>query len=448
MDFQAFKEAVIAAAKAEGIAEYELYYTSSESVNVSAFLHEINEFTSSNDGGVCFRCIVDGKMGYASTEALNAEQAVSVVRRAAANAAVLETEEQVFLCEGGKTYEPIPEKHVSMPTTEALVKTVLDGQDALYAADPAVVDGCGTRALGEKMEIAIVNSKGMDLHYENTVSGMISIAVVASGAEKANSYEVKVDDLSKIDIAQTVSKAVKSAKEKLGADVAPTAVCPVMFSPDAMASLLATYSSVFSSEAAQKGLSQLAGKEGEVIASPAVTLIDDPFCKMSSTPINFDAEGSPTCRKNVIDGGKLVTLLYNMKTAAVAGKQTTGNAAKSGYNAPVAIRPFSMYLAPGALSEEELLEKMGSGVYINSLGGLHAGANVISGDFSLQSAGFMVENGKKTKAVNSFTVAGNFFQVLKDITDVGSNLELNSTGGITAFGSPSVLVAQMPIAGK
>jgi PmbA protein len=104
-----------------------------------------------------------------------------------------------------------------------------------------------------------------------------------------------------------------------------------------------------------------------------------------------------------------------------------------------------MYLAPGEMTEDELLAKAGNGVYINSLGGLHAGANPITGDFSLQSAGFMIENGKKTTAVKSFTVAGNYYDLLKNITDVASNLELPGMG---RFGAPSVLVQGLSIAGK
>jgi len=213
-----------------------------------------------------------------------------------------------------------------------------------------------------------------------------------------------------------------------------------------MSDLLATFSGVFSSENVQKGLSRMV--EGDVVASEAVTLVDDPFFPENPSPRNFDAEGCPTAKKNIIEKGKLNTLLYNLKTAAVAGKETTGNASKAGYDAPVAIRPFSMYLEGGELTPEQLLEKAGNGVYITSLEGLHAGANPISGDFSLQSAGFMIENGKKTITVKSFTVAGNFYQVLKDITCLANNSHLPMAMGATAFGAPDVLVEGLSIAGK
>ena len=448
MEFTAFKEAVIRAAAALGITEYELYYQAAESTSISAFKHETNQFTASIEGGVCFRCIVGGRMGYASTEALNEEQAEAIVRRAADNAAALETEDPVFLGEGGQTYEPLQICAYQLPSTEGLIQTVLDTQEKLYASNPAVIDGSTSQCFAERSEIAIYNSKGLDLHYENNASGVVVGAVVQGDGEMSNDYQIKLGNFQTMDTAELAAKAVTGALSKLGGDVAPTGTYPVVFDPEAMADLLQTFCSIFSSEAAQKGLSRLAGQEGQVIAAPIVTLVDDPFHRDNPMPINFDAEGSPTHKKNIIENGVLNTLLYNLKTAALAGKKTTGNAAKGGYNSAVAVRPFTMYLAPGNMTEEELLVKANNGVYINSLGGLHAGANPISGDFSLQSGGFMIENGKKTIPVKSFTVAGNFYDLLKNITALADNTQLPAAMGMTAFGSPTVLVEGLSIAGK
>ena len=445
MDFTTFKNLVIARCEELCIADYELYYQAAESTSVSAFQHEINQFTSSIEGGVCFRCIVNGKMGYASTEELSEAAAESIVARAADNASVLEAEEPVFLGEGGKTYAKLEREPYGLPATEALINKVLATQEQIYAANPAVIDGSSTQGIAERSETAIYNSKGLDLHSETTLSGLVVAAVVTDGKEMANDYQIKLGALDTIDTESLTKKAAETALGKLGGDVAPTGQYPVIFDPEAMSDLLATFSGVFSAENAQKGLSKLAGKEGEKIASEAVTLVDDPFHPESPVQRTFDAEGSPTFCKHVIEKGAFKTLLYNLKTAAVAGKETTGNASKAGYDAPVGIRPFTMYLAPGEITEEELLAKAGNGVYINSLGGLHAGANPVSGDFSLQSAGFMIENGKKTTAVKSFTVAGNFYEVLKNITVAANNLELPGMG---SFGSPSVLVEGLSIAGK
>ena len=406
MDFQGFKKAVIAKCEAMGIADYELYYQSEESTSISAFQHEINQFTSSMEGGVCFRCIWNGKMGYASTEALNEAEAA---------------------------------------TTDALIAKVLSTQEQLYKADAAVVDGCSTQGIAERSETAIFNSRGLDLYSQGVLTGLVVAAVVTDGKEKTNDYQIKLAPIDQIDTEALTRKAARTALAKLGGEVAPTGQYPVVFDPEAMSDLLGVFSGIFSSEAAQKGLSKLAGKEGAAIAGENVTLIDDPFWKDAPIKRNFDAEGSPVYTKKIVENGKLNTLLYNLKTAAVAGKETTGNASKAGYAASVGISPFTFYLQPGEVSEEELLQQAGNGVYINALSGLHAGADVISGDFSLQSAGFMIENGKKTTAVKSFTVAGNFYDLLNSIRTVASNLEMPGMG---RFGAPSVLVDGLSVAGK
>ena len=342
MDFNQFKEYVIAKAEAMGITEYELYYQAAQSTSVSAYLHERNQFTSSAEGGVCFRCIVGGKMGYASTENLSEASAAAIVERAADNASALEAEEPVFLGEGGKTYATVERAPYGLPTTEALIGKVLETQEQLYAADPMVIDGSSTQGIAEHTSIAIYNSKGLDLYYENNVSGIVAAAVVSNGQEMANDAQIKLGALTTLDMEKLTKKAAETAKGKLGGDVAPTGVYPVVFDSEAMSDLLATFSGIFSSENAQKGLSKLGDKEGTAIASEAVTLVDDPFHKDNPMPIHFDAEGSPSYCKNIIEQGKLNTLLYNLKTAAVAGKETTGNASKAGYDAPVGIRPFTI----------------------------------------------------------------------------------------------------------
>lgn len=448
MNYTEFKKAVISAAEKLGIKEYELYYTSSESTSVDVFKHEINEFSSSVTGGVCFRCLVGGKMGYASTEELSPEQAESIVVRASENAGVLESEEKQFLVSGGEKYEELKMQRYELPTTEEMIKTALAGQEELYAADPSVIDGTSCGAQAEVMKTAIFNSNGLDLTYENAMALFYVSPVVTDGKEMSDEFEFNIGPFEKLDIKKTAAKAVDGAKAMMGAGVAPTGNYPVIFSPKAMSSLLGVYSGIFNSENAQKGLSRLKGREGEKIAADIVTIIDDPFYKDSSMPINFDAEGSPTRKKTVIENGELKTLLYNLKTANIAGVKTTGNASKAGYTSGIGIRPFTFYIAGGEYTEDELLQKAGEGVYITELGGLHAGADAVSGDFSLQSSGFMIEGGKKTKAVRSFTVSGNFYDLLKNVAALSNEVVLPRPFGITSYGSPAVMVFGLSVAGK
>jgi len=81
---------------------------------------------------------------------------------------------------------------------------------------------------------------------------------------------------------------------------------------------------------------------------------------------------------------------------------------------------------------------------ITEVSGLHAGANAVSGDFSLIAQGYTVKDGKKDRPVDRITVAGNFFQLLRNIRAVGSDLIFPGS----AVGSPSVDVGEIQVAGK
>ena len=219
MDFQAFRQAADAEAAALQIREYELYYQLKESASASVFRHEISEVSSASEGGVCLRCLVNGKMGYASTQLLSEESARALVRRAVENASVLETSEPEFLVEGGQNYQSTAANTAPLPDVTTIRGTALAGQDALYA-QPGVVDGCGTEVFAQRICIAIHNSKGLDLQYENTVSGAFLNAIVNDGnpdGEKASNYRFRIGALDKLDLSTAASEAANEARESLGA---------------------------------------------------------------------------------------------------------------------------------------------------------------------------------------------------------------------------------------
>jgi PmbA protein len=447
MEFLEFKKLAAEAAKRTGIGDFELYYSTEESTEVNTFNGEITDFTSSLTGGVAFRCIVGGHMGSAYTQDLSPEQAESLVRRAYDNALTLEKEEEAFFAEGGGTYPDCAPTLMPVLTPEELIRTAGDASDALKVSHEKITDQCSAQVVTQQTKMSLVNSRGVDLSWENSVDAVILGAVVSDGEEVNDDFDIKTGAPAELDLKDIAARTAARAAAKLGAGVAPTAVCPVIFAPEAMYDMITTFASAFSAENARKGLSALKGKEGEVIASELVTLTDDPFYPENPFNRRFDGEGSPTVRKELISKGVLNTLLYDLSSAHAAGKQTTGNASRSSYDSPVSIRPYTLVLAPGGLTEEELLQKCGSGVWIDSLGGTHAGANPISGDFSLQSSGFLVEDGKKTAAVRAFTVSGNFFDLLKNITALSDKAKLPRPG-LPSVASPAVLVKELSISGK
>jgi len=142
----------------------------------------------------------------------------------------------------------------------------------------------------------------------------------------------------------------------------------------------------------------------------------------------------------------LTTLLHNLKTAHKQGVATTANASRPGYAASVGVAPTNFYFEPTDADFDEMLQKLGDGLLITELQGMHAGANPITGDFSLAAKGFTVKGGKLADPVNQITVAGNFYELLSGIEAVGGDLDFHAPGA-SCFGSPSLLVGKLSVAG-
>ena len=183
------------------------------------------------------------------------------------------------------------------------------------------------------------------------------------------------------------------------------------------------------------------GKIGQKIASSKVTIEDKPLAKNVFARW-FDDEGVATYNKPIIKNGRLETYLYNLTTAAKDGVKSTGNGFGGGSKRGISSAFLS--LKPGKKSLDELFEMVGNGVYITDVSGLHAGLNPQSGNFSLQSTGFMIENGKKGKPLDLITVGGNLLDIFKDVLEVGNDVTVSPSG----VSSESLLIKKIAVSGK
>lgn len=444
MTYQEFKNAVIQCAKECELADYELYYTESESTSVEIFKEEVKGYTVDGSAGVCFRCIMDGKAGYASTENMTEEEAKSIVKRAMQNARSIESEDKAFIHAKGDSYAKPGTNRAGEATGAELIQAAQELQREMYAADSRIADGTQAYTAYAKEKYALYNSNGLDLEDSVSLSQVYAMALASDGTEMYNGGKDKIGDLKNFDLKKLAAEAVDDAVSTIGAGSVPSGKYTIVFGSKAFSTMLATYSSVFSAEAAQKGMSLLKDKEGERIAADIVTIVDDPLYRDSFMQRTFDGEGVATYVKNVVEKGTLKTLLHNLKTAASAGVKSTGNASKASYAAVVGVSPFTFYIQPVKGTREELSAHAGEGILVTEVTGMHAGANPITGDFSLSSSGFLIEGGRKTKPVKNFTVSGNFFSLLKEISEVGEDLEFQHG----KWGSPSILVRDMAVAGQ
>lgn len=444
MRYGRFEEMVLDAAHEMGLSEYELYYQKDQSDEVSVFEGEVDQFASSVSEGVCFRCRWKGKIGFASTELLEEREAWRMVEAAVASAEATDTvDAAVFVAEGP---ECLPVTSAEADTAGA-VSMALDCEKAAAAGDSRITKVETTVAQVSQL-VRITNSAGLRLEKGGSMALSMASVVAAEGEETTTDYKVDTAaSVDKLDVAETARGAVSKAVAQLGGKPMETGSWPVVFSPSQMGMLLEVFAPVFSAKNAQDGLSRLKDQEEKAVASPMVTIWDDPCHPDSCFPSPFDAEGVSTSRRAVVEKGTLSTLLHNQFTAGRAGVQSTGNASKSSYAAPVEISPFTFYLEPGDCAPEALYQQAGDGVYITFMKGAHAGANPVTGDFSLEARGFRIDGGKLTTPVQGITVAGNFFDLLAHVEGVANDLQIDFSGGPTAYGAPSVLVTGLTVAG-
>ena len=449
MKYVDFKEQVMNVAKEKGLTEYELYYTESEDMSVEALMHEVNKFTTTTDAGACFRCIYNDKMGYASTELFTEEAALSIVEKAMENATVIESADKVFIYEAGDTYVEVAEGKTTEPTSTQMIDAALALEKKLFELDERMQMGSETGVGFGSIKVALCNSKGLDLSHSYNYSEIVGVALVKEGDEMYNGFKFKAGEFTEFDVDAIAKETVEKATATIGSESVETGVYDLVFSDEMTATLLSTFFSAFSADAARRGLSLLKGKEGEMVASELVTITDDPFLAESYVKMPFDGEGVATYCKNVVEDGKLVTLLHNLTTAHEAGVKSTGNGRKASYASNVNILPYNFFLAPGqAGSKEDIFKTVGKGIYITALNGLHAGANPVTGDFSISSEGFMIEDGVKGRPVKHFTISGNYYELLKKIALVGSDMKLGNPRMGCCFGAPSVMVKEISVAGK
>jgi PmbA protein len=234
-------------------------------------------------------------------------------------------------------------------------------------------------------------------------------------------------------------EAARRTVATIGSRKVETQECAVVFDPEMARSIVGTVFSVANGSAFWRKSSYLVGKEGEVIASPLVTIIDDPLLPRAPGSRPFDGDGLPTRRNPVVERGVLQPVLCDVYSARKLGRQSSG-AAGRGIGGNPGPTTSNLIMQAGAMTRQELLRSTKRGLYVTSLMGF--GFNAVTGDFSRGAQGFWIENGELTFPVSEVTIAANFDEILKRIDAVADDLTLRS-----ATAAPTFRVSHMTLAG-
>ncbi len=436
-----FAERLFALAQASGVSPAEITLSSSESFSVRVRAGKLEDYKVSDRTSLILRGSWNGRIGTASTQALDEDSLSMLITGVKESAELIETDEQDGILPPDERYEAVVNDSDAVRAISAKEKIDLARaiDVRLCQADSRLTPDDTVVATSEEV-FCLKNTLGLNLSHRSNMIYAYASCLAKENEHAATGFKLSWGyDLNAVRPETVADGCAQDALAKLGAQRTKSGACPVVLQNNAMADLLSTFCGVFSADNAQKGLSLLVGKEGSAIASALVTITDDPLMPFGIGSCPFDREGAATKTKHIVERGVLTTLLHNRKTARKAGCVTTGNAAGSGR-----VGPSNLFIVPGESTSADLLAKMGDGLLVTEVSGLHAGANAISGDFSLLARGYEIRGGQKLRAVEQFTVAGNFYQLLQDVTAIADDLLFEGS----PVGSPSVLVRQLSIAGE
>jgi len=450
MNFETFKSAVFDIAAKKGLKTYELFGMEQREFEVTFFEGAIESYKDASSAGVSFKTIVDGKAGMSFTEVLTPDTAGKIVDDAYENSQQVDAADPEFIYEGNETtlaFPPFEDRFAKVPIEEKIAWGI-EMEKAAKAYHPAIVNipNCTYFDAAEKFYVS--NSHGVNLECGREGGGGYLVAVASDGkAAKTGLDFVAQESPIGLDFVTIARKAAEKALKKLGARSVCSGKYPIILDYNMVGSLLTLFSSMVNAENVQKGLSLLAGKLQQVIVSPAITIVNEPYIEGGISNIPFDAEGVPTRSLAVVQNGRLETFLHNLKTAKKDGVSPTGNAVRGRYNQTPAIAPQNLLMQSGSFSFEELMQKMGDGLYVTDLQGMHSGANPYSGQLSLAAEGFRVENGKISHPVEQITLAGNLLELFGRVVDIGSVSKLSLPSGNYSVYCPDLYFSEVDIAG-
>ena len=446
MNVKAYIDNLLTQTLSQGISEAEVYLLEKNSFNAMCTKGEITHYASNETRGLGLRGLYNGKMGYASTEALDSASPAQLIKGVIESASLCEDEDSTFLYNNPDDLvyntEDLPEETIS---TQSMLDGLLLLEKTAFAYDKRIVNTSYCMVQSGTYKVSIKNTHGLNKNYsERYYSYYIQPNASYEGALSSGGFGKISRDFSTLNPEEIANEAAKRAILGLFAKPVPSGKYKIIFNNECLCSLMSVFTSVFSGESEQKGLSLLSGKLNETIASPCVTLIDDPLLADGFGGRPFDSEGVSSKKHCIIKDGVFKTFLHNLKTAKKANIPTTANASKASYGSSIQISPSNFGFLPGKDNFETLCQNMENGLVITEVSGLHAGANPISGDFSLLSSGYTIKNGKIEQSVNQITIAGNFFSLLMQIETFANDVYYDDSG----IFSPSCYVGELSVSGS
>ncbi|MCW4016914.1 MAG: TldD/PmbA family protein [Candidatus Bathyarchaeota archaeon] len=413
-----------------GAQEAEAFLSTNSGTSISIERGQIVRSSKSMDQGLGVRAVYRKAVGFSYTNTLTIKDVKEASQRAlrAAKASRPDKNWKSFpsprdFAETKGTYD----KRILDLSSGELTELASDMLGAVGEYDKRVlaVDGGVATSL---FSAVLVNSHGVEAFDVGTAVGCSMETIARDGSDVTPAcYELNTQRVYDIDPVGVGTEAARQAVCALGAKKIGSGVFPVIFTQSAFHSLLYyTVINAVKADYVQRERSAFKDKVGEQVASELVTVCDDGLLEGGLLTRKFDCEGVPCQKTVVIENGVLKNFLYDNYTANKADAQSTGNASRSGstsYSSTPVLEANNFTFKSGNKSAEELVGEVKEGLIVYGVQGAHS-SNPESGEFSVVATPvWKIENGEVSHAVRDVMLAGVFFDVLRNVSALGSNVK-------------------------
>jgi len=419
-------EKTVNAALKKGAQEAEAYVYEGQATSIGIELGQISKTNRIIDRGLGIRIIANKAIGFAYTNILddsNAVEGVIVSALSSAKASKRDAEwkglpQKKTCASPEKTFD---EKIVDL-SPEDLVSVASIMLDAAGEVDKrvfAIEGGIG----GGYVSNAIANQNGVSAFDKGTVVEC-SLATLAKEGSKVTPlcFEFNAARNYNIDAEWVGKEAARLAVSALKTKSVETKSGKVILTQFALQDLFSyTLINAVRADNVQRNQSPFKDKIGERVASENLTVNDDGLFVGGLRTSAFDGEGVPHQKTAVIEKGVLRSFLYDNYSAKKEDKESTGNASRAGYLSTPGIDTTNFRTMPGNKTQDEMLGEVDDGLIVYYLQGAHS-SNPVSGEFSVVATpAWKIKNGEITHSSRGVMLAGNIFEVLKNISVIGNN---------------------------
>ncbi|MEW5763932.1 MAG: TldD/PmbA family protein [Acidobacteriota bacterium] len=436
-DPRALAEGLVEFGKRKGASDVEVSVEETKEFRVSVRDQSVESLQQSDSRTLSLRVFVEGRTASASSTDLAQETVEGLLERAVGRARLSEPDPYAGLPEKEdlsfdesalKMYDPETSALPAHKKVEAALKT-----EAAGLKDPRMKKSLGANYGSAEQTFHLANSRGVSASYRQ--SGVWAGCYFQAG-EGDNLIQDGWTDgsvtVSGLMAPEAIAaKAVGRVARLVGARKVETQEVPVVLEPTMTAWLLRFLSECVSGFAVARKRSFLAGKLGEPVCAPNLSVVDDGLIPGGPGTRPFDAEGVPTRRTPILAGGVLQNYLLDTYHAKKLGLRSNGHAGGT----------TNLILEAGPSSPEEILKSVEKGLLLT--GTLGQGTVATTGDISVGAFGLWIEKGEIAYPVAEVTLSGNLGEILKSVERVGSDLELRR-----AVAGPTVKIASLTVGGK